>query len=274
MFTRRIKGSASSRVVIKLSVKVKNVCMSYRAKATGQPVKVLENVNFTLRKGEFTVLLGPSGCGKTTLLNLIAGLDTATGGSIVINGRPVREPGRHTAFVFQEAALFPWLTMLENVIFAMREGTKPEKESKAICYLRQMRLEKYIHAYPHQLSGGMKQRAAIARALAVESELLLMDEPFASLDEQTRFLLQAELTSIWQKTAQTLIFVTHSIREAIYLADRIFILGGRPGTIRHEFIVGCPRPRAVSSRTAIEMETEIMKCIREDFERMSEQLTW
>jgi len=253
-----------------LAVTAKDVTMVYKT-ASGQPFTALGGINFTIEQGEFIVFLGPSGCGKSTMLNIIAGLDSATAGSVEINGTAVREPGRDKAFVFQEPALFPWLTVLENVMFAIKDGTKAEKTAKAQQYLELVHLGKFKSSYPHQLSGGMKQRVSIARALATESELLLMDEPFAALDEQTRIMLQVEVVNIWKQTGKTVVFVTHNIREAVYLADRIFLFGSRPGRIKREFNINLSRPRVMNSPAMVDMEAEILECLKEEIEKVVQE---
>jgi NitT/TauT family transport system ATP-binding protein len=204
----------------------------------------LEDLSISIGKGEFFALLGPSGCGKSTLLHIIGGLNSASG-KILINGEPVKGPGMNRGIVFQEYALFPWLTVLENVAFGlkMKGVAKKERLETAREYLALVGLSEFEKRYPAQLSGGMKQRTAIARSLAYDPEVLLMDEPFAALDAQTREILQGELLKIWEKTKKTIIFVTHSIEEAVYLAQRVAVITARPGRIKEIVDIPLPIPR-------------------------------
>ena len=187
-----------------------------------EQVLVLDDIDINLEKGSFVSIVGPSGCGKSTLLYMIAGLEKVDKGSIRISGNEVTKPGPDRVVVFQEAGLFPWLTVLENVTYGLllKKMPKQEAEAKAIEMLKMVHLSNYIHSYPHQLSGGMKQRVSIARALVMEPDILLMDEPFSALDEQTRMVLHNELIDIWKKTKVTIFFVTHNIREAVLLIGK------------------------------------------------------
>lgn len=205
----------------------------------------LKDINLTVRNGEFVTILGPSGCGKTTLLRIIAGLETYSSGTATLDGDLITGPGPKRGMVFQEYSLFPWKTVLGNVMFGplMQGFSKTEAEAKAAAYLDLVGLSDFKHSYPYELSGGMKQRVAIARALANEPEIILMDEPFGALDAQTRNNLQNELLRIWQEEKRTIIFVTHSVDEAVFLSDRIVILSKRPGTIKKIIEVSIPRPR-------------------------------
>lgn len=214
---------------------------------------VLRRVNFTVRTGEFVCLLGPSGCGKSTLLRIVAGITSPNAGEVLIhrastNGRP------SNAMVFQEYALFPWRTVLKNVAFGqeMQGTTRQERLNIARHYVEKVGLTRFVDHYPHQLSGGMKQRVAIARALANNPEVLLMDEPFGALDAQTRTLLQEELLRIWEEEHKTVVYVTHSIEEAVLLSDRVILLTARPGQIKRIYPVPLPRPRDLSMRTTVE----------------------
>ncbi|HWR41098.1 MAG TPA: ABC transporter ATP-binding protein [Patescibacteria group bacterium] len=230
----------------------------------GNPVTAIKAIDLSVVKSEFTVLLGPSGCGKSTLLHLAAGLDVPCTGQILFNGQPCHMPGPDRAIVFQEAALFPWLTVLENIMFAILGVSKTVKRSRACEYLEKVHLTNFANAYPHQLSGGMKQRVSIARALATESEVLLMDEPFAALDEQTRLELHEELLRIWEDTGKTILFVTHNIRESLRLADRIILLSARPAQIIREIRLDLPRPRPVASIHYVELEEEILTHLKRE----------
>ena len=205
----------------------------------------LSEVTLEIRKGELIVVLGPSGCGKTTLLQIVAGLEVPTEGRVLLRGHPIQGWGRERTLVFQEYNLFPWLTAGENVAFGLRvKGMKPDKRRQVAHHiLGRMGLTGFEQLYPHQLSGGMRQRVAIARALAVDPEVLLLDEPFASVDALTRSRLQEELLRIWREYRKTVLFVTHNIREALLLADRIALLTSHPGRVQTCLAVGIPRPR-------------------------------
>jgi ABC-type nitrate/sulfonate/bicarbonate transport system ATPase subunit len=202
-------------------------------------------MDLAVQKGEFVCLLGPSGCGKSTTLMAIDGLVRPTAGEIRVGGQPVTGPGPDRAVVFQEFALMPWLTVLANVAFGMRLRGVPagERHTRAQHYIRLIGLQGFEKAYPHQLSGGMRQRVGIARALAVNPETLLMDEPFGALDAQTRELMGAELLRLWDKERKTVVFVTHSIDEAVYLGDRVVVMTARPGRVKKEMRIDLPRPR-------------------------------
>lgn len=205
----------------------------------------LKEINLTVKDSEFVTILGPSGCGKTTLLRIIAGLETYSSGSASLNGELITGPGSKRGMVFQEYSLFPWKTVLGNVMFGplMKSMSRKEAEAKASTYLDLVGLSDFKNSYPYELSGGMKQRVAIARALANEPEIILMDEPFGALDAQTRNNLQNELLRIWEEEKRTIIFVTHSVDEAVFLSDRIVILSKRPGTVKKEIEISIPRPR-------------------------------
>jgi NitT/TauT family transport system ATP-binding protein len=206
-------------------------------------VVALDDVNLTIKEGEFLCIVGPSGCGKTTLLRILAGLEVPTGGRVEIR---VREPGKPVnSMVFQEQSVFPWYTVKENVAYglAMRGVPRKEREAIALHYLKITGLSKFAHAYPHQLSGGMKQRVSVARAFANDPSILLLDEPFGSLDEQTRVILQQELLRIWEGTRKTAVFITHSIDEALGLGDRVLVMTARPGRVKAILEVDLPRPR-------------------------------
>ncbi len=205
----------------------------------------LYNVSLSVRKNEFVSLLGPSGCGKTTLIRIIAGLLPPDRGEVLVKGTPATGPGRDRCMVFQHFGLLPWRTVLGNVEFGLEIEGVPRDERREVArrYLELVGLTGFENYYPHQLSGGMQQRVGIARALSKEPDILLMDEPFAAVDAQTREQLQEELLKIWAKTDTTVIFVTHSIDESVYLSDRVMVMQGRPGRIRDEVAVDLPRPR-------------------------------
>ena len=209
-------------------------------------IQALENINFSVQEGEFLTVLGPSGCGKSTLIRTIAGFQKPVGGQIELKGKKVVNPGPDRIMVFQEFdQLFPWRTVIGNLKFALKVGRIDSEKREEIAgkYLELVNLEKFARAFPHQLSGGMKQRAAIARSLSLEPEILLMDEPFGSLDAQTRTILQSELIRIWQKLGTTIIFITHNIQEAILLGDRVLVMSANPGRVKEIVPVVIPRPR-------------------------------
>lgn len=217
-------------------------------------ITVLDGVDLTIRKGEFITLVGPSGSGKSVLLDIIGGLTQASEGVVHIDGTKIFRPDPKTGYVFQQYALFPWRTALANIEYALevRGVPKRERTEKARYFLSLFGLSGFEDRFPNQLSGGMQQRVAIARALATDPEVLLMDEPFAALDAQTREILQAELLRIWEKINTTVIFVTHSIDEAIYLADRIVVMTARPGTVKEIIDIDLPRPREGDIRASTE----------------------
>jgi NitT/TauT family transport system ATP-binding protein len=215
-------------------------------KTTGQDVVALSDVSLEVKPGRFVVLVGPSGCGKSTLLMMMAGLRLQTSGSILINGAPIPQPDpNRVGVVFQEPSLFPWLTAEENVEFplALRRVAKSERRAKAQDALMLVGLDGFGKRHPHELSGGMKQRVSIARGLVQDPPVLLMDEPFAALDEQTRMTMGDELLRIWAATGKTVVFVTHSLTEAVYLADEVMVMSARPGQIVDRLNVPLPRPR-------------------------------
>lgn len=231
---------------------------------------VLDNINLTIERGEFLSILGPSGCGKSTVLNLIAGLETASSGELLIEGKEMKGPGQNRIVVFQESGLFPWLSVLENVMYGLllKKMNKEEAKAKAIEGLQMVHLGKFIHAFPHELSGGMKQRVAIARALVMDPDILLMDEPFAALDEQTRMVLHKELEFIYLETGKTIIFITHNIREAVMLSDRIVLMGTRPGIIKKEFKVQAARPRVAADSVLVDLENKILNELEKEMEKV------
>ncbi|MEG6565385.1 ABC transporter ATP-binding protein [Thermoanaerobacterium saccharolyticum] len=232
---------------------------------------VLKNVNLLINKGEFICIIGPSGCGKSTLLNIIAGLESASCGRIILNGSVVRDAGIDRAVMFQEPALFPWLTVIDNVEFGMKMAgiKKEERKRRAMKYLKMVHLTKFKDSYIHQLSGGMRQRVALARALAIDSEVLLMDEPFSALDSQTRNILQLELQRIWIDTKKTIVFVTHNIEEAVVLADRVVVMSTNPGRVKKEFKIELSRPRKPESPDVNYYARKIMDELREEVEKVA-----
>jgi NitT/TauT family transport system ATP-binding protein len=230
-------------------------------------VTALEDISLSIDEGEFVALLGPSGCGKSTLLNLLAGFEVATRGSLLFDGKPVRHPGPDRGVVFQEASLFPWLNVWENVVFGPRvQGlARAEFEDHALKLLKLVGLDAFADALPVQLSGGMRQRVGIARVLVMSPRALLMDEPFGALDAQTRLAMQQLLLDVWQSLGTTVLFVTHDIDEAILLSDRVCIMSARPGRVVRTMAIRLPRPRSIANLTSPEFmayKAEIMADIR------------
>lgn len=229
-------------------------------------LKALDDVSLTVDEGEFVCLVGPSGCGKSTLLNLVAGLDTPESGTLSSDGNPIIGTGRERGVMFQEHALFPWLDVLGNVLFGLQlkpNLNKAERIEIAKYYLQLVGLGRFIHANIHELSGGMKQRVALARALAPNPKILCMDEPFAALDAMTREQLYADLQDIWTKRKKTIIFVTHNVREAVCLGDRVVLFSPNPGRIREQFEIRLPRPRDINSVELAEHATVITRALKQ-----------
>lgn len=250
------------------AISVSHVSVAY-AQRSGEQV-VLSDADLQIRSGEFVALLGPSGCGKTTLLNAIAGIVKPISGSVVIDGEAVVEPTARTGMVFQQHSLFPWMTARENVAFGPRRLGWPNPREIAERCLALVGLGDFADAYPSALSGGMRQRVGLARALAIEPPVLLMDEPFGALDALTRELMQELLLRIWESQRPTVVFVTHDVDEAVFLADRIVVMGTRPGRIRAALNVEIPRPRTIDSRRHpqfAELRTAIGQLIRDESQR-------
>ncbi|MCL2519079.1 MAG: ABC transporter ATP-binding protein [Oscillospiraceae bacterium] len=235
---------------------------------------ILDDINLEINDGEFICLLGPSGCGKSTMLNLIAGLDSPTSGTIKIDGETISKPGPDRTMMFQESALFPWLNVWDNVMFGMKlpanKIDKAEQELRANKYLEMVNLLNYTKYNIHQISGGMKQRVALARALTLDSKALLMDEPFANLDKQTKNTLRDELEKIWEKTKRTFIYVTHSVEEAMFFADRIVMMSALPGRIKRIIPLDLPRPRQIDDFEFVHIRAEILKELRNEVDRVEE----
>ena len=228
-------------------------------------IHALDNVSLEVAEGEFVCLVGPSGCGKSTLLNLIAGLEKPDAGTLQTDGKTITAPGRDRMVMFQEHALFPWLDVLGNVMFSLRlkPGLKDnERREVAKHYLKLVGLERFLHANVHELSGGMKQRVSLARALAPNPRVLLMDEPFAALDAMTREQLYEDLQRIWIARRKTIIFVTHNVREAVCLGDRVVLFSANPGRIREEFKITLPRPRDINSVELAAQATDITRALK------------
>jgi NitT/TauT family transport system ATP-binding protein len=240
-------------------IAVSNVGHRYR-----NDVEALKNVNIDVHQGEFVCLLGPSGCGKSTLLYALAGHVQPSGGRITIDGRPIKGPSPDRLLMFQEHALFPWLTVRQNLVFALRSKGLARRDShkRAIEYIRLVQLEGFEGTLPHQLSGGMRMRVSLARALAMDPSVLLMDEPFGPLDAQTRGNMHQLLQSIWMRSRKTVVFVTHNVREALVLGDRVLVMAGRPGRILWDLEVRLPRPRDPDDENLVVLSREIRAALR------------
>jgi len=254
--------------VVVPKVALDSISLSYKT-TSGERLLALDNISLEVKPGEFLCIVGPSGCGKSTLLHLIAGLNPQTSGKVLVDGTPVSGPGTDRILIFQELGLFPWLTVGGNVEFGlkMKNLPKAEREEKVQHYLRLVHLSKFRDSYIHQLSGGMRQRVALARALATEPDVLLMDEPFAALDAQTRDLLHDELERIWAETGRTIIFVTHNVREAVRLGDRVALMTFRPGRVKQEFSVNLPRPRHMEQADVARTAGDILSCLRDEINK-------
>ncbi|SAI88024.1 ABC-type nitrate/sulfonate/bicarbonate transport system, ATPase component [Methanoculleus bourgensis] len=245
-------------------VTIKDVAKTF-TKEDGTATPALKGVTLEIRDKEFVCLVGPSGCGKTTLLRIIAGLETPTTGSVTIDGSAVTGPDPKRGMVFQEYSLFPWRRVIDNIAFGleMKGVSREERRQTAEYYLKMVGLSRFRDAYPFELSGGMRQRVAIARALANEPDVLLMDEPFGALDAQTRNRMQKELLCLWKKTEKTIVFVTHSVDEAVYLSDRIIVLSPRPGSVQEIITIPWPRPRDRTSADFAEVRRRVLEMINE-----------
>jgi NitT/TauT family transport system ATP-binding protein len=245
-------------------LRLDNIRVDFQA-AHGQ-VEALAGISLRIEPGEFVCIVGPSGCGKSTLVSVIAGFVRPSRGTVCMDDVPVSGAGPNRAVIFQEAALFPWLTAIQNVEFALKHALdRDERRRRAMHYLEMVHLARFAHAHPHELSGGMRQRVAIARALALEPEVLLMDEPFAALDAHTRDLLIDEVQRIWQETRQTVLMVTHNVLEAVTLADRVICMATRPGRIKQDIRIDLPRPREVESPETSRIAQLILAGLRDGF---------
>ena len=235
-------------------------------------LEALGGINLKVEAGDFVCIVGPSGCGKSTFLRIIAGLETPDEGQIIFDGHPVSETSPERILVFQEGALFPWLTVQDNVEFGLKMAGIPKDERAKISnrYLDMMQLTKFANSYTYQLSTGMKQRVAIARALVMDPDVLLMDEPFASLDAQTRDLLLVEMQLIWEKTKKTILFVTHNVAEATVLGNKIVVFSNRPSIIKKEFENNFPRPRVTEDESLLKLQQEILAELRTEVKKNKE----
>jgi len=237
--------------------------------ARGEGVVALQDISLEIDPEEFLVVLGPSGCGKTTLLNILAGFEAPSGGDVRLEDVPISGPGPDRGVVFQEYALFPWLTVRQNVEYGPRERRMPraQRAERVQAQIAAVGLIGFEDRYPHELSGGMRQRVALARVLVNDPKILLMDEPFAALDAQTRTLMQAELLAVWSRAQRTVVFVTHNIEEAIYLGDRVVVMTARPGRIKEDVAVGLPRPRDVTSQEFNLLRRRITALVEEEAQK-------
>lgn len=262
--TQAIAREASSETTRPggISLRIEGTSKTFISKAGH--VEALAPVDLEIAAGEFVCLVGPSGCGKSTLLSIIAGLEKASTGKIWAGGQEVHGPGTDRVLLFQEAALFPWLDVQRNVEFGLQQKGIPARQRADIArhYLQLVHLQGFEKSYIHQLSGGMRQRVAIARALAIDPVVLLMDEPFGALDALTRDRLHAELESIWSSTGKTIVFVTHNVREAVALGDRVVIFSPRPGRIVQQFRVSLPRPRSLENHELVDQAAEILAVLK------------
>ena len=255
-------------------LKISGVSRTFPGHRSSKPVQALAPVDLSVDEKDFITLLGPSGCGKSTLLRMVAGLDFPSAGSIEFDGREVDCPGSDRGMVFQSYTLFPWLTVKENVCFGLRERNVPEAEQDRIAerFLAEVGLEGFDGHFPHMLSGGMQQRTALARALANDPRMLLLDEPFGALDHQTRSLMQELLLQVWEASRKTVMFVTHDIEEAIFIGGRVVVMSARPGRIKADMPVNLPHPRTYKMKAMpefVEMKEQLTELIREEILRQA-----
>lgn len=251
-------------------IRISNVCKDYIS--NGRSLRAIDDISLDIKDSQFICIVGPSGCGKSTLLRMIAGLEPISKGEIFVGGRKVTSPSPSIGFVFQEYTLFPWRTVQKNVEFGLElKGHTPEEREKiALKYIDMVGLSKFKDSYPHQLSGGMKQRTAIARTLAVGPDILLMDEPFGALDAQTRNILQEQLLNIWEKEHIKVLFVTHNVDEAVFLADKVIVMTSRPGRIKEIVDLDIPRPRIRTEIEVNKVRNVILKSLFEEVKKLSE----
>ena len=253
------------------AVAIHDLWMTFPGPRPGMEIRVLERIDAEVREGEFVCFVGPSGCGKTTLLNIIAGFLVPTHGSVFIGGETVHGPDPRRIFIFQDGGVFPWLTVRDNVGFGLARKSTAERQRIIERYLDMVGLTGFESAYPHELSGGMRQRVEIARALAANPAIIYMDEPFGALDSLTRLKMRSDLLRIWQKEKKTSLFVTHEIDEAIQLADRIVVLSPRPATIQLIVPIDLPRPRCPDSAAYLQMRAQVLEAVGVGSSRAEDQ---
>ena len=248
----------------------RDITIHYWLRRTGTALLAVDRANLEVRSGEFVAIVGPSGCGKTTFLNAVDGLVPITSGSLMLNGRPISKPGRDRAMVFQQPSLLPWRTVMGNIVYGLELQKilpKAQARERAQQLATLVGLHGFEEAYPTELSGGMQQRVNLARALAIDPDILLLDEPFAALDAQTREFMQLELLRVWAETGKTMLFVTHDIKEAVYLADRVAVFSARPGRVKQTLAIDLPRPRPLQIKREprfIEYEDRIWSSIEDE----------
>jgi NitT/TauT family transport system ATP-binding protein len=253
----RVSATETVDVTARTALSVSNVRLTFTR--DGHVVEVLQNINLQVYEGEFVCLLGPSGCGKSTLLNIVGGFLKPSAGTVTIGGEAVTGPDPRRILVFQERGLFPWLTVRGNIGFGLFQVSKDEKERRIQHYIRLVGLSGFEHTYPGELSGGMKQRLEVARALAVNPDMLLLDEPFGALDSITRLVMRRELLRIWRAEQKTILFVTHDIEESVQLADRVVVMSARPASIRRTVEINIPHPRDLSARHYLHLRDTILQ---------------
>lgn len=260
-------SSAADPRAAKLSLR--GLAKSY-TRTNGETVQALAGIDLEVAAGEFVCIVGPSGCGKSTLLDLIAGLETPDAGEVLVDGRPVTGPAPDRAMLFQEPALFPWMSIVRNVEYplSLKGMAADERRDLAMRWLTRVQLGAFADAQPHELSPSMRQRAALARSLACQPDVLLADEPFGTLDAQSRELLQNELQNVWSETRNTLVFVTHNVREAVFLADRVLLMSARPGTFLAEHRISTPRPRSWEDVLLTRVVTDIHDHLLKEVEKV------
>ncbi|MBA3385041.1 MAG: ABC transporter ATP-binding protein [Chthoniobacterales bacterium] len=253
------------------AITLRNVSVVFPGKRSGEAIHVLDDVCASVAQGEFVCLVGPSGCGKSTLLNIVGGFLPATAGEVLVEGKAVRGPDPRRIYVFQENGVFPWLSVRENIAFGLRSRASTERARIVAHYTAMVGLDGFEAAYPGELSGGMRQRVEIARALAANPDIIYMDEPFGALDFITRLKMRADLVRIWQSEKKTILFVTHDIEEAVQLADRVLVMSPRPATIQEEVRIDLPRPRDLDSPGYLEKRDQIFRVMGMSL-RVGEQL--
>ncbi len=239
------------------AVAVRDLWLTYAAQRRGEPIHVLQEINFTVVPGEFVCIVGPSGCGKTSLLNIIGGFLAPTRGEVLIESERIAGPDPRRIFIFQEGGVFPWLNVRDNIAFGLGRRRRAEREKLIRHYVEMVGLSGFERSYPRELSGGMRQRVEIARALAANPEIIYMDEPFGALDYITRFKMRADLIRIWQEERKTILFVTHDIEEAVQLADRVLVMTRRPATVRADVAIDLTRPRDLHDASYLEARDRI-----------------